>query len=202
MIQCQALQCRAFNCRQLCLSSLRHTWASDFGLLRTLNHKTFEKTLSFNCAVKLIYHIHIWNITHDIYIYIYIIDERTQFNTSPLNHDKLQKSPKKVNLASLSSPTIRISLCCEQSMWEILLLYSSHRLAMRPHASTIWINSYNIYSTMIRTSNNHGGRHVCKNVLPGTSTLKQPHHLRSYTWASDFRVSPNIKPQNLWNAFV
>ena len=201
MIQCQALQCRAFNCRQLCLSSLRHTWASDFGLLRTLNHKTFEKTLSFNCVVKLIYHIHIWNITHDIYIYISSMKGHslTPHRSTMTNSKKVQK---KVNLASLSSPTIRISLCCEQSMWEILLLYSSHRLAMRPHASTIWINSYNIYSTMIRTSNNHGGRHVCKNVLPGTSTLKQPHHLRSYTWASDFRVSPNIKPQNLWNAFV
>ena len=81
-------------------------------------------------------------------------------------------------------------------------------------------------TSMIRTSNYHGGRHACKNVLPCTSTLKRPHHLRSSTGDSTssiavpclqlstalprvaaphlsigFRVAPNIKPQNLWNSF-
>ena len=98
MIQCQGLQCRAFNCRQLCLSSLR-TWASDFRLLRTLNHKTFEKTLSFNCVVKLIYHIHIWNITHDIYyIYIYIISTMKGHSLTP--HRSTMTNSKKVQKKS------------------------------------------------------------------------------------------------------
>ena len=64
MVECQALQCRAYNCPQFCVSSLRHTWASDFGWLRTLHHKTFETLALINCVVKLIYHIHIWNIKY------------------------------------------------------------------------------------------------------------------------------------------
>ena len=74
---------------------------------------------------------------------------------------------------------------------------------------------------MILTSNKRG-RHVCKNVLPCTSTLKRPHHLRSSTGDSTssiavpclqlstalprvaaphlsigFRVAPNMKPKPL-----
>ena len=107
-----------------------------------------------------------------IFIYIYINiyyhpwkDRVQQLTAQPW------KSPKKVHLTSLSSPTIRISLCCEQSMWERLRLChsyafhghgnqdekysslcdsSSHRRAVRPPISTIPINSSNMCTRILQ----------------------------------------------------
>ena len=53
-------------------------------------------------------------------IYIYISSMKGHSWTT---HRWIITKSKKVHLASLSSPTIRISLCCEQPRWEILLLY-------------------------------------------------------------------------------
>ena len=95
-----------------------------------------------NCVVKLIYHIHIWNIKYIPWYDIYIYTHRWKDTVKQLTAQPW-KSPKKVHLASLSSPTIRISLCCEQPRWEILLLYSLAATAR--HTDSLY--SYNIYST-------------------------------------------------------
>ena len=89
----------------------------------------------------IIYISEILNIYRDM-IYIYIYTHRWKDTVKQLTAQPW-KSPKKVHLASLSSPTIRISLCCEQPRWEILLLYSLAATAR--HTDSLY--SYNIYST-------------------------------------------------------
>ena len=105
-----------------------------------------------------------------IYIYISLIDERTQLNNSPLNHKNVQKSPPSCSelpddpdFAGLRTTKVRKYYFCILSLRRLVTPTG------RPTAHVyIAINSYNIYSTMTRTSNNHDGRHVCKNVCAPT----------------------------------
>ena len=98
-----------------------------------------------------------------IYIYIYIIDERTQLNNSPLNHKKFSELPDDPDFAGLRTTKVRKYHFC------ILSLRWLVTPTGRPTAHVyIAINSY-IHSTMTRTSNNHDGRHVCAPTLPRQS---------------------------------
>ena len=141
------------------------------------------------------------------------------------------KKSKKVHLASLSSPTIRISLCCEQPRWEILLPYylaATARHTDSPPDRTHLYSNQLIQHLFNDDTNVQQPWQTCMQecITMRTSTLKPPHHLRSSTGDSrssiavpylqlstalprvaaphlsiGFRVAPNITPQNLWNSF-
>ena len=114
---------------------------------------------------------------NDIYIYLSLIDERTQLNNSPLNHNKVQKGPPSFSelpddpdFAVLRTTKVRKYHFCILSLrW---LVTPTRRPTAHVYTA---INSYNISSMMILTSNNRG-RHVCKNVLPCTH-LHSNHHI-------------------------
>ena len=163
-----------------------------------------------------------------IYIYISLSSMKGHSWTT---HRWIITKSKKVHLASLSSPTIRISLCCEQPRWEILLPYylaATARHTDSPPDRTHLYSNQLIQHLFNDDTNVQQPWQTCMQecITMHTSTLKPPHHLRSSTGDSrssiavpclqlstalprvaaphlsiGFRVAPNITPQNLWNSF-
>ena len=131
-----------------------------------------------------------------IYIYIYIhIDERTQLNSSPLNHEKVQKSPPSFSelpddpdFAVLRTTKVRNTTSvfsrCDSS---------SHRLALL--IQPLFNDDSETETTNVRSSLTNGG--MSSIAVPGLQLSTVLRLVAAPHLSIGFRVAPNITPQNL-----
>ena len=128
-------------------------------------------------------------------IYIYIIDERTQLNNSPLNHKKVQKSPPSFSelpddpdFAVLRTTKVRNTTSvfsrCDSS---------SHRLALL--IQPLFNDDSETETTNVLSSLTNGG--MSSIAVPGLQLSTVLRLVAAPHLSIGFRVAPNITPQNL-----